>query len=121
MSLTDVTGYPEGFPHCGVDPANGEIGDTADIVERQRFLLPLLLSDQIWIGRCLSDRTLPRPSDRKEGEETLGVSLSPSRSSLLITHFRFPLISMFPSLGLPVALLMIKWAISYSLGVFTLT
>ena len=47
MSLTDVTGYPEGFPHGGVDPANGEIGDTADIVERQTFLLLLLiLSEQ---------------------------------------------------------------------------
>ena len=44
--------YPEGFPHCGADPANGEVGDAADIVERQTFLF-LLLSDQRWMCVCV--------------------------------------------------------------------
>ena len=38
--------HPEGLPHGGGDPTNGEVGDAADVIEGQDPLLIISLSEE---------------------------------------------------------------------------
>ena len=39
--------HPEGLPHGGGDPTNGEVGDAADVIEGQDPLLIISLSEEV--------------------------------------------------------------------------
>ena len=84
--------HPEGFPHCGADPANGEVGDAADIVERQTFLFILLLPEQRWGGVHLVEVYLVSLKGRKVRRPWACLFLHPPASS----SSTFPSTSFFP-------------------------